>query len=328
LLQGTALRHDLEMARPLAVVGERPPATPLEQLAADYLASCRARGLARTSVEQYRFSLSEVFLPWCRGQAITEVGELSQRTLDRFTSHLLEEGGRRGRLSRNTTHTYIRHVRQLLNWAIKEGETQSAAKPQLPKLPRRVLDVLSREEIDQLEGAGQTERDKLIVRLLADTGIRVGELCALRVGDVTRHERGALLRVQGKGSKERLVPLRPELARRLDRFTRHRPPDTASERIFLSLRRGPSGEYAALTTSGVGQLLSALADRAGLKKRVHPHLLRHSFATEALRRGMNPVQLAQILGHSGLRMIEAVYSHLSVSDAYDAMLRMLAAERQ
>ena len=71
--------------------------------------------------------------------------------------------------------------------------------------------------------------------------------------------------------------------------------------MFLSLRRGAAGEYEALTTSGAGQLLRSLADRAGLKKRVHPHLLRHSFATEALRRGMNPVQLAQILGHSGLR---------------------------
>jgi integrase len=55
-------------------------------------------------------------------------------------------------------------------------------------------------------------------------------------------------------------------------------------------------------------------------------LLRHSFATEALRRGMNPIQLAQILGHSGLRMIESVYSHLNTTDAYDAMMRMLASD--
>lgn len=327
LSQGTALGHDQHVARNLAVA-DAAPATTLEQLVGDYLSSCRARGLARATVEQYRFSLTEVFLPWCRDQAVNDVAELSQRALDRFTAHLLEEGGRRGRLSRTTSHTYIRHVRQFLNWARKEGETASEAKPQLPRLPRRVLDVLSREEIDQLEGAAQTERDKLIVRLLADTGIRVGELCALRVGDVTRHERGALLKIHGKGGKERLVPLRPELARRLDRFSRHRPRDAVDDRIFLALRRGREGDYEALTTSGVGQLLRGLADRAGLTKRVHPHLLRHSFATEALRRGMNPVQLAQILGHSGLRMIDAVYSHLSVSDAYDAMMRMLTGDRQ
>jgi len=94
----------------------------------------------------------------------------------------------------------------------------------------------------------------------------------------------------------------------------------------VSIRRGRGGTYDPLTPSGVGQLLRSLAYRAGLTKRVHPHLLRHSFATEALRRGMNPIQLAQILGHSGLRMIESVYSHLNTTDAYDAMMRMLASD--
>lgn len=311
------------MAKRLAVVPPAAP-SPLELLVSDYLASCRARGLARGTIEQYRFSLHEVFLPWCREQGITTAADLTQRVLDRYTSTLLESGGRRGELSRNTSHTYIRHVRQLLGWAHREGETTTAAKPQLPRLPRRVLDVLSRDEIDELEAAASTERDKLLIRLLADTGIRVGELCGLRVDDVVRHERGSFLKVRGKGSKERLVPLRPELARRLDRFLRHRAPDVHSDRVFVALRRGRSGEYEPLTTSGVAQLLRAVAYRAGIKKRVHPHLLRHSFATEALRRGMNPVQLAQILGHSGLRMIDSVYSHLSVTDAYEAMMRMLA----
>ena len=66
------------------------------------------------------------------------------------------------------------------------------------------------------------------------------------------------------------------------------------------------------------------AYRAGITKRVYPHLFRHSFATEALRRGMNPIQLAKILGHTSLRMIERTYSHLDQTDAYDAVLKMLA----
>jgi integrase/recombinase XerD len=299
--------------------------TPLQILVDDYLAHCRARGLSRGTIEQaYSWSLREVFLPWAARNDLHDVDEITQRVLDRFTAELLEHGGTRGALSRHTVHSYIRPVRQLLKWAAKEGEPVTGGLPQLPSLPRRVLDTLSREEVARLEDAATTERDKLIVRLLADTGIRVGELCGLRVGAMTRHERGALIRIHGKGDRERMVPLRPQLARRLERYVRGRPVDAKGDHLFLSLRRAPDGNYQPLTRSGVLQLCRNLADRTGMKKRVHPHLFRHSFATEALRRGMNPVQLANILGHSGLQMIERVYSHLTPSDGYDAIMRILA----
>jgi len=68
-------------------------------------------------------------------------------------------------------------------------------------------------------------------------------------------------------------------------------------------------------------MIRNVAALAGITKRVYPHLLRHSFATWQLSRGMNPIQLAQILGHSSLTMIQAVYSHLSLVDAYEAILR-------
>jgi integrase/recombinase XerD len=77
-------------------------------------------------------------------------------------------------------------------------------------------------------------------------------------------------------------------------------------------------------SSGVSQLLHALAVTAGIKKRVHPHLLRHSFATWALTRGMNPLTLAQILGHSSLVMIQNVYAHLTPADSYEALLKVFA----
>jgi site-specific recombinase XerD len=301
--------------------------TALDALVDDYLASCRARGLSRSTVQKnYGYSLREVFLPWAAKAGITEIDQLDQRLLDRFTADLLDSGGRHGQLSRHTAHSYIRPVRQCLAWAHAQGDISSSVKPQLPRLPRRVIDVLSRDDIARLEAVAATERDKLIVRTLADTGLRAGELCGLRVDDLIRHDRGALLRVRGKGGKERLVPLRPEMARRIDRFVRARPAKTRTDHLFLSLRRRADGEYQPVTGSGVGQMLDVLADRAGITKRVYPHLLRHSFATEALRRGMNPIQLAQILGHSGLQMIDQVYSHLTATDAYDAMMRMLATE--
>jgi integrase/recombinase XerD len=314
------------MARSAKVETTEP--TALETLIDDYLASCRARGLSRATIERaYGFSLRDVFLPWARRAGLREPGELTQRMLDRFTAELLDRGSDGGGdrpLSRNTVHSYVRPLRQLLVWGTKEGDISGGARPQLPRLPRRVIDVLSRDEILALENAASTERDKLVVRVLADTGLRVGEFCDLRIDSITRHERGALLKVRGKGDQERLVPIRPELARRLERFARSRSAEAEGDHLFSSHRRSLDGTYAPLTGSGVLQMLRGLAYRAGITKRVHPHLLRHSFATEALRRGMNPIQLAQILGHSGLRMIESVYSHLTATDSYDAMMAMLS----
>ena len=79
-------------------------------------------------------------------------------------------------------------------------------------------------------------------------------------------------------------------------------------------------DYEPLTRSGVSQLVTTLTAQAGVEKGVYPHLLRHSYATWA--RGMNPVQLAQILGHSSLAMIMNVYAHLSPQDAHAAMMRL------
>lgn len=308
---------DLSLVTPVT-----PPA--IERLVDDFLSSCRARGLSPATVHRgYGHALRRVLLPWCADRGIEAIDQLTQRQLDVLTATLLDTGGPLGRpLSRHSVNSYARSIRQFLAWCEREGEPVSG-RPQLPRLPRRVLDVLSREEIDALEAAAPTERDRLLIRLLADTGMRVGELCALEVDDVIWRDRRAFLRVRGKGSQERLVPLTPQLLRRVERCARGRSREATSRRLFLALRRSPSGEVAPLTTSGVLQVVRSAAERAAIGKRVHPHLLRHSFATEAIRRGMNPVQLAQILGHSSLRMIEQVYSHLMPSDAHDAMLKML-----
>jgi integrase len=97
-----------------------------------------------------------------------------------------------------------------------------------------------------------------------------------------------------------------------------------SDRLFISLRRRPGGDYGPLTPSGVEQVIQELGASAGITKRVYPHLLRHSYATWTLTRGMNPIMLAHILGHTSLAMIQNVYSHLTPTDAYEAMVRTLA----
>jgi integrase/recombinase XerD len=299
--------------------------SPLERLVDDYLAHCAARGLSqRTLVNSYGYALHDVFLPWCKSQGLGDVPELSARVLDRFTSSLLQRTHADGRpISKHTVHSYVRPVRQMLTWAARVGEDVSA-KPQLPRLTMPHRDTLSRDEIDLMERSVASERDKLIVRIFGDCGLRLDELNQLTPRDIMRSGRQAHLRVLGKGARVRDVPIPPMILRRLERHIESRPADRSVDRIFLSHRRGPFGTYDPLTGSGVYQVVMDAVARAGITKHVHPHLLRHSWMTEMLRQGMNPVQLSIIAGAS-LQVIQQHYTHLTKDDAYDAMMRILAA---
>ncbi len=298
--------------------------TALEQLTDDYLAHVEARGLSRKTIAIYELSLRRVLLPWCAEHGITEAAKLDQKALDRLSNKLLKEGSANGPLSRASVRTYLSTIGHFLSWARSEGEA-GTAKPQLPSLERRVLVTLDRDEIRRLEDAAGNERDKLVVRLLGDTGMRAGELAKLELGDLVEEGRSRFLRVRGKGRKQRLVPINPGLYSRLRRYaTRTRPSDADSERLFVSLRRRPgSGEYEPLEVSGVGQLIRELGHKAGLKKRVHAHGLRHAWVTWALRKGMNPLQIAAIAGHADLSMIQRTYAHLDQRDAAKAMMALL-----
>jgi integrase len=290
-------------------------------LVEDYLNDCRARGLSPKTIRtSYHFALSRVLLPFCERQAINEPKSLDQRALNRLSTELLEKGPAGRPLSRFSVASYLNSINLFLGWADREGELNGPLRAQTPRLPRRVLQVLSREEIERLENAAKTERDKLIVRVLADSGLRASELLGLRGRDLIQRDRQYLIMVRGKGAQERLVPVPPATFRRLQRLVRARATD---DRVFLTLKRRDRIDYAPLSLAGLQQTVWSLGQLAGIERRVYPHLLRHSFATWALSRGMNPIQLAQILGHSSLRMIQQVYSHLTPGDAYDALMRLL-----
>lgn len=311
----------------LAVVAAAKP-TALDRLVEEYLVHCRARGLSSKTVNSvYGYTLRQIFLPYCRSRELTEPAQVTKHVLEALSVDLLEREGRHGApMSRHSVHSYLRSVNAFLRWAHEEGEAPAVSAP-LPKVPKKLLEILSRDEIDAMEHAARAERDKLIIRVLADSGIRVGELVGLRLSDLVERTGGFYIRVEGKGARERLVPVTPALYRRLRRQAdRGRPADTSSDRIFIGLRRGLSGDYEALTTGAVEHMIKDLAERAGIERRVYPHLLRHSFATWMLSRGVNPIVLAQILGHNSLAMIQQVYAHLTPQDSYDALLRAISAQ--
>jgi integrase len=303
--------------------------TPLDRLAADYLQAVRGAGRSAKTARIYSDALYKVLLPFCRETGVTEGSQLTSRRLNELTAGLLDGtlsiSGRP--LAKPTVHSYVRAINTFLAWAAQEGEAVTA-RAQRPRLDHRVLDVLSRDEILAMEEHAGNERDKLIVRILADTGIRLAELLKLTASDLRIDGRKPYLRVQGKGGRERLVPVFPTLARRLERYVERGRRESRSGRLFLGLRRRPSsGEFEELRDSGVQQMIRALAEEAGIRKRVYPHLFRHSFITWQLRTGTNPIVLSRIVGHESLTMINQVYANLTMEDAHDALMRSLLAER-
>lgn len=101
-----------------------------------------------------------------------------------------------------------------------------------------------------------------------------------------------------------------------------------SNHLFIGLRRRPDGSFERLTGSGVEQMIHSLGHDVGLQKRVTPHLFRHSYITWMITKGVNPVQVAAIVGHSSLDLIYRVYTHLSPSNANEAMIRALTMDDQ
>ncbi len=302
--------------------------SPLERLARDFVNHCRARRLSGKTIDQvYRPRLERLFLPWCRQEGVVTIEQVDQRVLDRFAAGLYERGGeRKTELSPNTVSSYLRSINSFLAWARSEGEAVTA-KAALPKTPQRIVETLAREEIAAMEKAGN-ERDALIVRLLADTGLRAGELVGLTVGDVIEHDRTDYLRVLGqsqgggaKGDKARLVPLPSSTAKRLRRFIRNRPGEATSDRVFLSLRRASrSGEYEPLHVSGLEQMIRELARTAGITRRVWPHMFRHTYITFLLQQGVDSTKIRRVVGHSSTQLIDRVYGHLLERDLADSVL--------
>jgi integrase/recombinase XerD len=206
----------------------------------------------------------------------------------------------------SAVRAYFRHL-----VLIDTRADNPAASIQLPRRPRTLPRALSPAETERLIDAAtgatpRSLRDRALVELLYGAGLRVSEAVGLEKNGVALEER--VVRVLGKGGKERLVPLgRPaaEAVRRylalgrphLDR--RYRP------ELFLNARGG------ALTRAGAFLILRKLADRAGLEPgRVHPHLLRHSFATHLLEGGADLRSVQEMLGHADLGTTER-YTHVS-----------------
>ncbi len=180
----------------------------------------------------------------------------------------------------------------------------------VPKIERYLPETLSEPEIASLLAAagGKTPleiRDRAILELLYASGLRVSELCGARLENLDLEQ--GFIRVIGKGNKQRLVPVGSGARKALARYLEAGRPELVGKKtggeIFLSV----NGRK--LTNQRIWQLLVALGKRAGLDKAIHPHMLRHSFATHLLQGGADLRIIQELLGHADISTTQ-IYTHV------------------
>jgi integrase/recombinase XerC len=311
--------------------------SPLAATIEDYLVNVDARTRNPRTREFYENALVRVLLPFCDKRGLNRVQDLDQGVLDRLAADLNHRVSERtGKaLSAASVGSYLRAVRQFLSWAAKGKLVEAGLTVPRPRNQRADLEVLSPREVADLIAATATTRDRVLLELLWQTGLRLSEALALTDEDlIDRGRDGRFVRIRhrergggAKGDSFRLVPIRPSLFTALHQLaSRGRPADAMTERIFITSRRRPNGEYTALASRTVEQMLRVAAAKAGIQKRVYPHLLRHSMATHWMNTKGDPVTLQRILGHADLSMISRTYAHPTSGDLYQSMMDYLRGE--
>ena len=273
------------------------------------------RGLAANTLLSYRRDLSRytVFLD---SRGLGELAAVAEADVAEFLASLREGSGAHPPLSASSAGRAVVAVRGLHRFAHREGLTPAdPARDVKPPVPaRRLPKAISVEEVERLltaAGADETPlalRDRALLELLYGTGARISEAVGLAVDDLDRGS--GLVRLDGKGGKQRMVPVGSYARRAVEAYlVRGRPALAAKGRgtpaLLLNARGGRLSRQSAWT------VLRSAADRAGLTTQVSPHTLRHSFATHLLDGGADVRVVQELLGHASVTTTQ-VYTLVTV----------------
>ncbi len=280
-----------------------------------FLEDLARAGRSPRTVEGYRKDLID-FIAWIEGrygEAFDPKAVLPEDLRD-YRQHLLTVR----RAAPSTVNRRLAAIRSFFAFLVAQGilPTNPAARLNGVRQARPAPKALPEAELRRLLREARRTKNPLhraVILLLAHTGLRASELCALRLGDVVLSERKGKLIVRGKGEKVREVPLNAEAREALQEWLAARPA-APEDHLFIG-RRGP------LTASGVWRIVAQYARKAGLDG-VHPHMLRHTFATRLLREaGADLVTVAELLGHESLNTT-ARYTRPSEKDLEAAVGRL------
>ncbi|WP_417506185.1 site-specific tyrosine recombinase XerD [Microbacterium sp.] len=273
------------------------------------------RGLSEHTIAAYRRDLG-VYTEWLAAEGITDTSAVTAAVIDRFIAERASDEPAPASSSLARLQSSVRGWHRFLaREGIEIDDPSGRLRP--PKAPRRLPKALTIDQVERLLGAPSPEdpigvRDRALLELLYATGARVSEAIGLDVDDLAH---GDVLRLRGKGSKERIVPIGSFARAAVDAYlTRVRPAlaakGHASARLFLGARGSP------LSRQSAWLVIRAAAEKAQITSEVSPHTLRHSFATHLLQGGADVRVVQELLGHSSVATTQ-IYTHVSVDTLRD-----------
>ncbi|KFI81475.1 site-specific tyrosine recombinase XerD [Bifidobacterium psychraerophilum] len=279
------------------------------------------RGLSPATVKAYAADL-RVYTDFLTQHGITSVSRIGRKDVESFITSLASESPRSRARRLASVHEFHRFAlrQQLVPIDVSEGV-------KAPKSPQSLPDVLSIEEVgDLLEAAGSGDaqdpvalRDKALLEFMYATGARVSEAVGLDLGDVDLES--SVAKLTGKGSKQRLVPIGSYAREAMARYLNMGRPD-----LQRRARRQPELSAVMLNKRGrrlsrqsVWEIVQQAGQRAGITRPLHPHTLRHSFATHLIQGGADVRTVQELLGHASVTTTQ-IYTHVSPENLIEAYL--------
>jgi len=294
------------------------PTTP-DSLAAwmqRYLEALRVQAYGHELLRARRSALA-LFLEWCAERELQRPGELTKPMLERYQRHLFYARKVDGQpISPKGQWLLVNHVRQWFRWLVRNNHLpmNPAADLDMPRMPRQILpDPLSAEEVETVLAQPDVDdaqglRDRALMELLYSTGLRRAEAAALSVFDVDT-TRGLVRVRQGKGRKDRVVPIGERAVAWVERYRIEARPllqvDPQEHALFLT-RFGQR-----FRGEGLGLLVRRHIEAAGITKRGSCHLFRHAMATQMLDNGADVRFIQEMLGHESLDTTK-IYTHVAI----------------
>ena len=272
------------------------------------------RSLSTNTVESYKIDLKK-YIKFLKEEKISSLEEIKEDHITKLIVALSRLGLKATSIARNLTA-----IKSFHKFLAREGYTQSdpASAIESPKLWRKLPAVLDQHEMEKLLDQPTEEpnmyrgvnirlvlRDKAILEFLYATGVRISELIKTKRKDILPEVE--LVRVIGKGQKERIVPIGRLALKATEKYLREVRPQLANQTsedfLFLNRRGRP------FSRMGLWKILRKYVNRAGIKKKVSPHTIRHSFATHLLEGGADLRAVQEMLGHADISTTQ-IYTHL------------------
>ena len=251
----------------------------------------------------YERVLGELFPPKGLVDPDRPIGEITEIELRQHISSIRQRERNGRRISPGAVETSVRALRSFFHWAFDEGYTHEHLLGRFRfKAPKTLIEPLTDDELDRLlRAVEQNPYFAFVAKILVDTGLRSSEFCNLKLDDVDL-KRGVIFVREGKGAKDRMVPLGRTSVRVMLEWLKVHRPDSEYENVVVDLKGRP------ITRHHVQVIMRRLKSWARIP-RLKAHLLRHTFATRYLENGGDALMLKAVLGHSSLVMTDR-YVHL------------------